>query len=454
MSDAVDVIVIGAGAAGLAAAGRLSAAGRRVEVLEARDRIGGRVHTVHDNGVQTPVEAGAEFVHGKPPETWDVIRAAGLSAHDVNDDHWRFAEGRVSRVGDFWAKVNSVLGRVGKVGAGDVAFDRFARSCCGTGQGDALSLAMAYVEGFNAADASRISTKSLAHAKEASERIEGDLLFRVTNGYDGVLQWLRDELDTSRVTVRLNTVVTRVTWRAGHVEVEARPVAGPAHGPAVVVRASRAVVTLPVGVLKAPPDAAGGVTFMPDLPEKREALARVEMGPVVKAVLRFREAFWETGDLPVVAKGERLADLVFLHAASADAGLAFPTWWTTLPVRAPVLTAWAGGPAAAALAGRAEAALLDQALGDLSRWTGVRRERLTDLLEWGRAFDWQAEPFTRGAYSYVAVGGMHAPAALARPVERTLYFAGEATHADGMSGTVAGAIASGYRAADDILQDR
>ena len=82
----------------------------------------------------------------------------------------------------------------------------------------------------------------------------------------------------------------------------------------------------------------------------------------------------------------------------------------------------------------------------------MRRDRLNQLLAWELVFDWQADPFTRGAYSYVAVGGTDAPAVLARPVERTLYFAGEATHTQGMSGTVAGAIASGYRAADEILQ--
>src|SRR5205814_9978488 len=89
-----DVVVIGAGLAGLAAAGRLSAAGVRVAVLEARDRVGGRVHTLRAPGWPVPIEAGAEFVHGESPAVWDAIRAAGLATDEVEDRHWHAPDGR------------------------------------------------------------------------------------------------------------------------------------------------------------------------------------------------------------------------------------------------------------------------------------------------------------------------------------------------------------------------
>src|SRR5689334_14705973 len=90
-----DVVILGAGASGLAAARRLGGAGSRVVVLEARHRVGGRIDTRRAEGWPVPIELGAEFVHGRPPETWDVLRAAALVAYDVPDVHWHFARGKL-----------------------------------------------------------------------------------------------------------------------------------------------------------------------------------------------------------------------------------------------------------------------------------------------------------------------------------------------------------------------
>jgi monoamine oxidase len=114
------------------------------------------------------------------------------------------------------------------------------------------------------------------------------------------------------------------------------------------------------------------------------------------------------------------------------------------------VTAWAGGPRADALAELHETGLVDRALASLGRALSVPRSRLEDLLEAWRAHDWRRDPCSRGAYSYVGVGGLPAQRALTRPCEGTLFFAGEATEPEEM-GTVAGAIASGQRAARQIL---
>jgi monoamine oxidase len=137
----------------------------------------------------------------------------------------------------------------------------------------------------------------------------------------------------------------------------------------------------------------------------------------------------------------------FLHDAGGD----FPTWWAARPWQAPILTAWAGGPRADALADLGETALLDRALLGLSRALGLPRARLADQLESWRTHDWRRDPWSRGAYSYVGVGGLPAQRAIARPIDGTLYVAGEATEPDEM-GTVAGALASGRRAARQILK--
>src|SRR5262245_26779745 len=92
-----DVLVIGAGAAGLAAAHSLAGAGLSLGVLEARDRVGGRVATLRPVGAELPVELGAEFVHGRPPETLAIVRAAGLALCELEGESWMSLGGRLSR---------------------------------------------------------------------------------------------------------------------------------------------------------------------------------------------------------------------------------------------------------------------------------------------------------------------------------------------------------------------
>ena len=211
------------------------------------------------------------------------------------------------------------------------------------------------------------------------------------------------------------------------------------------VEGRNAVVTLPLGVLKAQDGETGALRFEPMPRALRDGLERLEVSQVCKVVLRFRDTFWDTPGF-FRRRAVRGAG-VFLHDRNGD----FPTWWAARPWRAPMMTAWAGGPRADALADLGETALLDRALAGLGRLLDIPRSRLEDQLESWRTHDWRHDPYSRGAYSYVGVGGLPAQRALARPVETTLYFAGEVTEPEEM-GTVAGALASGRRAARQILK--
>ena len=182
----------------------------------------------------------------------------------------------------------------------------------------------------------------------------------------------------------------------------------------------------------------------------RRSVERIGMGLAVRIVLRLREPFW-ADDPPKAWRNGRAGhprDLAFLHVPGRD----FPTWWTAAPSETPMLTGWAGGPAASALARLPPTKIPDRALGTLSAIFGMPHERLARLLVGWHVHDWGADPYSRGAYSFTAVGGASAPEDLSRPVARTLYFAGEAT-ARGKTGTVPGAIASGERAARQILRE-
>jgi monoamine oxidase len=437
----LDAVVIGAGAAGLAAARELSQNGLRVAVLEARSRIGGRVHTLHDAAWPVPIELGAEFLHGEAEATREIARAASLIVDEQPDRHAWAEGGRWRPQGDmwerFWRFCRSIPLRGRDRPFAEVLERRRAR------HPDAARLARLVVEGYHAARTERMSARSLAQdAKEASGP---NRQYRLPGGYDQVLAWLRAGLDPKRVELRLNTRVTAVAWRRGRVEVRAAGLVGPLP----VFRARRAVVTLPLGVLKASRGPAA-VRFDPPLSAKRRALGGLAAGSVRKVMLRFRDAFWDEEDFVAARLTPRRDGAFrpdFLHAAAAD----FPTWWTPAPAHVPVLVGWAGGPAADRLAGLRPRDVLARSLATLAGVLAVRLRRLEEQFDGWAEHDWQLDPWSRGAYSYVTVGGGGAAEALARPLAGTLYFAGEATDADEM-GTVAGAIASGRRAARRIVR--
>jgi monoamine oxidase len=162
---------------------------------------------------------------------------------------------------------------------------------------------------------------------------------------------------------------------------------------------------------------------------------------VLRLVLRFRSAFWEQLD------GGRYRDAGFFQSADS----AFPTFWTQLPAHAPFLVAWAGGPHAMRLANADLAARVRHATAGLRSFFGGRLD-VESQLEAAWLHDWQRDPYARGAYSWVKVGGGRARRSLAAPLQNTLFFAGEATDYEGEAATVAGALQSGLRAAREILE--
>jgi monoamine oxidase len=436
--DTVDVIVIGAGAAGLGAARALMEAGRKVVIVEARERVGGRIRTVRDSAFGMPVELGAEFVHGRPEATWELLREFGLVAYDLPFDHFQKRRGRLVHVEDFEEELGKVMNGLPRAGR-DVSFGEHLRKRCSSARlREACKMARAFVEGFDAADPEKISGKSIAAELKGVGNLEEETQFRLVDGYGALVDHLWKRLD-GRVDLRLRTVVREVVWERGRVEVRC--------GSGPVFRAARAIVTLPLGVLRAR-GGEGAVKFSPELPG-REAIEQLEFGSIVKAVLRFDHAFWEDKGAKRAARADaELKDAVFMHDPDAE----FPTFWTMRPLRVPALTAWAGGPKAAALAGKSERELTAAAIGSLAGLVGLSEGRLRGMLRGAHAYDWASDPYARGAYSYVGVGGTGARKKLARPVKGTLFFAGEAVDTSGQASTVAGALASGKAAARAVLR--
>jgi monoamine oxidase len=447
-----DVLVVGAGAAGVSAAIALANAGLKVTILEARERIGGRIFPVIDPVHQFPVELGAEFIHGRPPELWQLLTEGKIPITEVDGDHWCVEDGRLGTC-DFFSTVDEIFEKLDDRKP-DESFLEFLQKSSDTDektpqQRRAEKWATSYVAGFNAADPAIVGVHWLVQEMRADEKIEGERAFRTPHGYADLLSIFQKQLALNNVSVQQNTLVRSIKWAHGWVEVSASSSNG-----MVELSAPRLLISVPLGVLQARAGDKGAIQFSPDLPlNKQNAIRNIMMGKVIRITLRFRERFW--AELPAglakphdAERTKTMDDMSFL--LSQDEW--FPTWWTAMPAKSPFITGWAPFRCAEKLSGKSESFIVERALAALHRILGVKAEELESLLEHAYVHDWQSDPFARGAYSYGKAGEAEAPSALALPIDDTLFFAGEATDVNGHNGTVHGAIASGRRAAAEILQ--
>lgn len=428
-SNIADVIIIGGGVAGLTAAGELGRKGVRVIVIEARDRLGGRVLTTRPRGWPGPVELGAQFVHEGSRAFLKRLGTYRVKPRLVPDLHWHVSQQEIKPIESIERRIAAVTEKIDAKKMAGWSFADFLKR-----EGQNLSsldreLALGFVERFQAAPPTEMSASAVAGATlDESEQ------FSIPSGYDGFVIGLVRDLRELPVAVKLRSICHHIRWSRNDVTVATNRRA---------YQARALIVTVPLGVLQAKPGQPGALLFEPALRAHAAVIRRMRMGHVVRINLRFDARKWQAL-VPEPLKDKARKGFGFVHAGPGP----IPVWWSLSGD--PVLTGWTGGPEAVQLTDQTDAQLERLALGSLSTWMGVPRSALRQSLLGSAMFNWTRDPFSRGAYTFARAGAEDAPQKLREPVAETLFFAGEATADGEETGTVHGAFSSGLRVADEV----
>jgi monoamine oxidase len=420
-----DVIIIGAGAAGLLAGWELVRTGRSVLILEARDRTGGRIHTLADPDFDILVEAGAEFVHGNLELTLDLLKKAGAACRNTEGSVWHSFQGELEQQGDFIEDFDELMKKLNAL-EHDTSVQSFIDEHLQEPDLEEMRLTLKnYVEGYYAGEATRVSIFALR--EELSNSSDGQS--RPVDGYGLLIDFISAQFLSSGGVLKLSHAVTSVQWQHRHVQLRTEE---------GEYQSKLLLVTVPIGVWQQ-----RKIAYSPSLDRKEELAGLLGYGPVIKTVLQFETAFWKD---KTHTQGKDLSHLSFVFSDAL-----VPTWWTQYPADSGTITGWSAGPHAADLKGKSEEQIVDAALESLSRIFSIDLAQIRHWLGASYVFDWTNDPFSLGGYSYEVVQGADYMREMKEPVAGTIFLAGEGLHHGPEIGTVEGALQSGRNVAYEMV---
>jgi monoamine oxidase len=415
------IVVIGAGAAGLMAARELGRAGKKVTILEARDRCGGRIDPLSSTGFGYAAEGGAEFVHGKAPVTRALLREAGLSLLPIEGTRHTVMDGKPSTEDPLEAH-GAELHRALQELEDDLTVAEFLRRhFAGAEYGRLRRSVERRVEGYDAADPERAST--LALRDEWMD--EGQITqVRIAGGYGRLIDCLVEGCRGHGASIQFGAVVKAIETAGAETIVRC--------GNGDTYACDAVVLTVPLPLLK-------DIALPPAEHARAAATADIGFGNVVKILMRFETRWWL----------ERRGDLADLSFLISDARI--PVWWTQHPSDIPVLTGWFGGPKTAGMISLTEQELIETGLASLAGLFGCDPTPLRRDMVVARAINWAQDPFARGAYSYATPRTRAAQSVLSNSADGVIFISGEALYRGRDMGTVEAALASGLETARMVL---
>jgi monoamine oxidase len=417
------VIIVGAGAAGLMAGRELARAGNEVIILEARNRLGGRIYPLDENDFGYPAQGGAEFVHGNAPVTHALAHEAGLTLAPREGEVWRLHDGTLSRGVGLVREMELVELKL-KGLKQDITIAAFLDTYFSEQSHSALREAIKrMVEGYDAADPRLASAFALRDEWMADGFGQN---MRIKEGYGALIAFLETDCMAHGVQIRRGAEVETIDVRHDQATVTCR---NDGHS----YEAESVLVTVPLPLLLP-------ITFLPSQPRKIEAARNIGFGAVIKIILRFETRWW------LNSRGVDLGNMFLLRSDEA-----VPVWWTQYPQTHPVLTGWVSGPKAANYINMSSDEILEVALTSLANSLDKSITKLKRELVTANIVNWAADRYARGAYTYATLATAAAKKELAKPVNGTVFFAGEALHAGTEMGTVEAALASGVVAAADVV---
>lgn len=411
-----DIIVVGAGAAGLSAAKVLAKAGYHVCILEASATAGGRISTIKE-GFQNYVEAGAEFIHGKLPFTFKLLKDAGLTYDVVEGKMIGIQNGKrqTEEHDEHWNEFMSKLTKLRK----DITILQFLEENFFKPEYKHLCEAVQrFSEGFDLAD---ISKASILAIKDEWKNIDKKQ-FRVNGGYIQLIDHLVNCCRRPNTEFHFNSCVNKIEYETEDVTVFTTE--------NKKLRARNLIITVSAGILQS-----GIIQFKPELSDHAAAIQGLGFGNVIKFLLEFKTCFWNKFD-----------DKTGFFLTNEE----IPTWWTQIPTETNLLTGWLGGPNATKKVFESEDSLLHTSLLSLSSIFHIPPAVLRKELINYKIINWLNQPYIKGGYSYQTLHSKQAVKILSTPIENTVYFAGEAISNSKSLGTVESALQSGYDTAKKI----
>jgi len=412
------IIIVGGGIAGLAAALQLIKQGYIVTVLEASDRLGGRIHTVHDSSFDRPVEKGMEFIHGNLPLTMQLLEDAGIEYQPVKGHMIRIVDGDWKAQDDFTVGWKELMERMNEVREDRTVSEFLKENFSDTKYEELRKSVIRFAQGFDLADPSKASVLTLREEWMSEE----DEQFRIPGGCDQMIHYLERECLKSGALIYVSSPVTEIKWQKNDVTVTTTD--------KKTYSGNKIIITVSLGMLLT-----HTISFHPSIDDYLKVGEKIGYGTVVKVLLQFRESFWE----------KKKKDIGFLFTSEI-----IPTWWTQLPSSYPLLTGWAGGPQAWPLENNDDETILALALQSLSNVFKQPVRELKQLLTASLVVNWSKESFAKGGYSYSMIESTKAQKHFATPIDETIFYAGEAFYDGPSPGTVEAALVSSKNVVERI----